>query len=274
MKKRESKGKFLNPKNLLIGFVVIIIFLLILNYFYPLLNIINQNDGAGELYQLFPVEPIPLGGSPEYNDKDILKCSVKIIIECPNDGVSKISGTIIDTRDGFGLISTVGHAFRDHIDTGNSGELKDGCKIKIDPQWDNNENTIPGKLRHCNLNDDVGFVSIPLPPGAQKCPLASKDFEYKVGMKLIKAGCPEGHACTIRTVSITHINRYLGQPNIEISPAQKEGESGGGVFDENGNLVCIMYASDYEDNEGLCTPLSGIMDNLKACGLDKIIGVK
>ena len=77
MKERgEKKGNdIFSPRNLLIGFFVVIILLLIINYFYPVFSIskmfFNQNYYNGELYSEIDegLEEGFGGSSPEYNCK-------------------------------------------------------------------------------------------------------------------------------------------------------------------------------------------------------------
>jgi len=84
MKERGSRNKIFSSKNLLIGFIVIIIFLLIFNYFYPVFLInnkfFNQNFNLGELYATKDGEgssPDPPGSDDRAKGCDELKCDKK-----------------------------------------------------------------------------------------------------------------------------------------------------------------------------------------------------
>jgi hypothetical protein len=69
---------------------------------------------------------------------------------------------------------------------------------------------------------------------------------------------------------VTSLNRYQGPPNIETTGAPVEGRSGGGLFNQNGQLIGVCFAADKEGNEGLYAALKAIHDELNVRGLSDI----
>jgi hypothetical protein len=69
---------------------------------------------------------------------------------------------------------------------------------------------------------------------------------------------------------VTWLDRYQGPPNIEASGAPVIGRSGGGLFNEQGQLVGVCFAVDKEGNKGLYAGIQSIHDELSQLGLQEI----
>jgi hypothetical protein len=67
---------------------------------------------------------------------------------------------------------------------------------------------------------------------------------------------------------VTWLDRYQGPPNIETSGAPVEGRSGGGLFNDKGELIGVCFAADYEGNKGLYAGLDSIHEMLGRLKLD------
>ncbi len=145
-----------------------------------------------------------------------------VIVRCQDrDGsISGGSGTVIDSRDGYSLVLSCGHVFRDAAGTSVNVSLHDG-------------RVVVGKLIKRSDEPDLALVSVPITSPAYS-PLAAGDVSQQqatvtIGLFGVKAGL-------VRTV-----NRYAGLPNFTVARQSTEGDSGGGVFNDRGELIGVHW---------------------------------
>jgi S1-C subfamily serine protease len=138
---------------------------------------------------------------------------------------------------------------------------------EVGPQGVRIVETVEGRVISYDLERDIAFVSIrPTRPvcvaqvAPSRTPIAKGDLAASVG-------CSNGENPTVVATRITYIDRYLGPPNIETSGAPPIGRSGGGLFNEQGQLVGVCNAADKEGNRGLYAGLESIHDELDRLGL-------
>ena len=129
---------------------------------------------------------------------------------------------------------------------------------------------LPGELVEYNLDRDIGLVSIRPTAPVRVAPVAPPQTTIDRGDRLTSVGCNRGQEPTALATRVTNVDRYQGPPNIEASGAPVEGRSGGGLFNQQGQLVGVCFAADYEGNEGLYTALESIHDELDRLSLSDI----
>jgi S1-C subfamily serine protease len=202
--------------------------------------------------------------SEQLNGK-LLSSSVRLTVEDAK-GRSHGTATIIDAREGEALLVTCGHLFRD-----SKGQAPVNVEIyEISPQGLRVVETVQGKVVSYDLDRDLAFVTIrPTRPvcvaaiAAPRTPVGKGDLAASVG-------CSNGQDPTVMATRITWLDRYQGPPNIEASGAPVVGRSGGGLFNDTGELIGVCFAADYEGNRGLYAGLESIHDELTRLGLDDI----
>jgi hypothetical protein len=101
-------------------------------------------------------------------------------------------------------------------------------------------------------------------------PVAPSGTQLEHGAPVTSVGCNHGDNPTARETRITAINRYQGFPNVEAGGAPVEGRSGGGLFNEQGNLIGICFAADPRQDEGLYASLSSIHAKLDELQLSMV----
>jgi hypothetical protein len=121
-----------------------------------------------------------------------------------------------------------------------------------------------------DLKRDIALVGIWPNREVTVARIAARDDKLDRGMRVMSVGCSNGNDPTVLASRITALDRYQGPPNIETSGAPVEGRSGGGLFNDAGELVGVCFAADYESNEGLYAGLESIHDELAARGLSDI----
>jgi thiol-disulfide isomerase/thioredoxin len=207
----------------------------------------------------------PIGTREPLTDSfamELISSSVRLRVDDPG-GHSYGTGTIIDTRSGEALVITCGHLFRDSKGQGPImveifAATADGVRVV---------EQVPATLVDYNLDRDIGLVSIKATNNLRVAPVASTETLVDRGDRVTSVGCDHGKDPTALASRVTNVDRYQGPPNIEISGAPVEGRSGGGLFNDNGQLVGVCFAADYEGNEGLYTALASIHDELDRLGL-------
>ena len=186
-----------------------------------------------------------------------LAATVRLRIESENMQ-SNGSGTVIWTQNGEALIITCGHIFRD---------MKSSDQLFIDFYRNGNWVNAPGQvLQFFADKHDIGMVRCTLPFEVEPVGINYSE-PLAVGSPVFSIGCDRGTPPAIQETQITCLNRYLGEPNIEVAGAPVDGRSGGGLFDAQGNLVGICNAADHQDNEGIYAGQGQIIYQLQTLSL-------
>lgn len=185
-----------------------------------------------------------------------------------SEGESFGTGTIIDSRPGRTLILTCGHLFR---------QWKKGSRVHVDLfRGDKVVATIVGSDVRYELDEragiDIALVSIPTDQPLPARPVASAGTRIRAGARVASVGCGGGDPPTVQVQKITALNRYKGADNIECSTMPVVGRSGGGLFDENGNVIGVCMCEDRHYREGLYAGLNTIRGFLTRQNLGALCG--
>jgi hypothetical protein len=188
------------------------------------------------------------GVAAPVNASDLISASVRLRVQDP-DGASTGSGTVVDVRNGFALILTCGHLFR-----ASSG--KSPVEVTLfhqGAQGPEVREILAGKVLAYDLRDgyDLGLVHVPLQSPVKPLRIANPQGPVTPGEPVVSVGCNHGDLPSIRQSQVTHVNRYQGAPNVEAAGAPVEGRSGGGLFNQRGELIGVCFAADPSDDEGL-----------------------
>jgi S1-C subfamily serine protease len=217
-----------------------------------------------------PESTLPAGfdGSSRLESRlsTLLSASVRLCVEDAK-GRSYGTGTVIDARDGDALIVTCGHLFRESRGQG---------PIAVDlfeatPQGIRSAGHTTGRVISYDLERDVALVAIQPGRPLAVAPLGPLRANSQRGDRVVTIGCNNGQDPTMLSTRITAIDRYQGAPNIEAGGAPVEGRSGGGLFNERGELIGVCYAADYEGNEGLYAAIEAVHDELDRRGLRELV---
>jgi hypothetical protein len=208
--------------------------------FRPFPPIVADSRSGGSTFEL---QTNPLRGL----DERLLASSVRLRVDEAN-GYSFGSGTIIDFRPaadgrgGFALVLTCGHVFRDS--TGNDG-------VHVDLFDDGTPTTLPGRIVSYDLDRDIGLVSFATNRPVTPLPLAPADAKVSRSDKVISVGCDHGKDPSVHRSHVMAINSFMGPKNLQVAGQPAVGRSGGGLFDEQGNLIGICNFADPTDRAGL-----------------------
>jgi hypothetical protein len=218
----------------------------------------------------FGAQPPAVAGPLPGDHAKLLSTTVRFTIAEPN-GRSFGTGTIIDARSGEALVVTCAHLFR-----GPDGKPIDPAgKISIELF-----NTVTGVVRVAekvegqlishDFDADVALVAIRPSVAVPSSRVAASPGDLRVGAGARSVGCDLGADPTVRETQIVDLNRYDGPPNIEASGAPIQGRSGGGLFNEAGELIGVCNFADEPSNEGIYAGLASIHAQLDRIGLSDL----
>ena len=165
-----------------------------------------------------------------------------------NGAVGIATGTIIDTHGAEALVLTCGHVFRD---------TKGQTPISVEVFAQGRIIKVPGQVIDYDAGPrDIGLVSIRPGVSVAPVPVVGSSDGIRSGSPAFSFGCDRGADPSRRDTRITAVNKYnqnIGASNLEIAGAPTIGRSGGGLFDQQGNLIGVCNAADFEDDIGIYT---------------------
>jgi hypothetical protein len=159
-------------------------------------------------------------------------------------------------------VLTCGHLFRS---SGGKGPIE-LTLFTPGPNGADVRTTVEGTLIDYDLERDLALVCFAPDSQVAVAPVAPSADAMQVGQPAVSVGCEHGANPTPWPTKITAIDRYQGPPNIEAAGAPVEGRSGGGLFNDAGQLVGVCNAADPGRDEGLYASLASIhakLDSLK-----------
>ena len=187
--------------------------------------------------------------------------TVRIRVEEPRHE-SVGTGTIIDSHNGEALVLTCGHLFRE-----NQGQTK----ITVETFLGGQVQMYPATLIDFQAKDmDIGLIAFRPNVATPVARLIPKNRTLIEGQPVFSWGCDRGALPSRRDSRITKLNRYLGAANVEVDGEPVEGRSGGGLFDERGELIGVCYAADPELKEGLYNGADVVYFELAKLGLQRL----
>jgi len=192
----------------------------------------------------------PRGGGRQVARIDPMAASTRIRIK-DKQGIVYGSGTIIDSRPGRTIVLTCGHIFRN---------LADESSVEVDIFKGDQAETYVGKVLRFDLESDVGLLTIASDVPLSKSLVAAVDVRQLPNDRVFSIGCGGGEEPTRQDIRVTRLNPYLGPHNLECTRTPIQGRSGGGLFNEKGEIIGVCFAADPDPNRqcGLYAGLKAI----------------
>jgi hypothetical protein len=117
---------------------------------------------------------------------------------------------------------------------------------------------------------DIGLLSFKTEIQVPVAKLLPRGTALREGESVASFGCDGGADPTRRDSQITKLNRYMGPSNVEVATAPVQGRSGGGLFNQSGQLIGVCYAADKELDEGLYSGPEVVYEQLSRLGLTRL----
>lgn len=192
---------------------------------------------------------------------DPMQVTVRIRIEDGNT-LSFGTGTIIDQHRQEALVLTCGHLFRG---------LSPAARVTVEVPLEGRLEACPGTVVDYQFQTaDIGLVSFQTSQKLAVAPLLPRGVQLHEGEKVCSIGCDHGANPSRRDSQITKLNRYLGAPNVEVAKAPVQGRSGGGLFNDRGELIGVCYAAEPTLDEGLYSAPEVVYTQLNRLGLSRL----
>ena len=207
--------------------------------------------------QLNSVAPRPGGSARTDAQARAMAAAIRLRIE-DSRGQSFGSGTVIDVHGKEVLALTCAHIFRESQGKG---------RILIDTFDSQGTSTVRGQLIGHDFDRDVALVSFRPRTTIEPVPVAANMSRLQEGSQLFSIGCNKGDDPTIMQGRLKAIDRYMGAGNFVVSGEPIDGRSGGGLFDNQGQLVGVCNAADPQANEGIYASLKEVHHQLDQKGL-------
>ena len=183
-------------------------------------------------------------------ERRALESTVRLKVEDP-EGISYATGTVIHQHGEECLVITCGHVFRDAEGKG---------EITAEFGFENGMvQTAPGQLIYYDAKArDIGLVAIKTKRTFDSVPVATQGDTVEQGQAVFSIGCDHGEDPTIRRSQIKNRAAYDGAIKYDIYGRPVDGRSGGGLFNQDGELIGICNAAAVEVDEGIYTALETI----------------
>jgi hypothetical protein len=220
-----------------------------------------RSDGAkARIRTVSDTAAAPTGtpGSGSASGRDLIERSVRIIVEEPRTR-SFGTGTIIRSVSGETLILTCAHLFE--------GSSRD---VKTTVEFLGGETRLSGELVARDREADVSLVRVTPDRVFAAARVASRQFMVAPGARTMSVGCDNGQQPSVREMRITAVNRYLGAPTIECTGQPAQGRSGGGLFNEAGELIGVCSAAEPSEKRGIYGGLAAVHKLLDQQGLTNL----
>jgi thiol-disulfide isomerase/thioredoxin len=183
--------------------------------------------------------------------------SARLVVDDPK-GRAFGTGTVIRSVPGETLVLTCSHLF--------DGDTS-GRKATIELFGSATPRRLTGELVARDREADIALVRISSDQVFPSAPIAPRRFPLAPGLPAHSVGCDHGQQPSIRAMRVTAVNRYLGAPTIECTGQPVQGRSGGGLFNQAGELMGVCSAADPAERRGIYAGLAAIHALLDRQGL-------
>ena len=168
-------------------------------------------------------------------------------------GFSYATGTVIHCHNGEWLVLTCGHVFRDSRGRG---------EISVEYDFaDDRPVRAPARLISYDAGArDIGLIAVSA--GVDKTPVQVATRKAKVdrGLDVFSIGCDHGEPPTIRRTRVKRKAAYDKERVVkyDIYGRPVDGRSGGGLFNDKGEIIGVCNAACVDFDEGIYTALDTI----------------
>ena len=196
------------------------------------------------------------------NERLALQATVKLKVEDP-EGISYATGTVIHSHQGEYLVMTCGHVFRE---AGWDGEITAEYGFTK-----SRKKSAPGQLIFFDADArDVALVAIRTSDAIDPVQIAAAQSNIEPGQTIFSIGCDHGDDPTIRHSRIKNRAAYDGAIKYDIFGRPVDGRSGGGLFNDRGELIGVCNAAAVEVDEGIYTALDTLYWQLAKVNLEHL----
>ncbi len=172
------------------------------------------------------------------------------------------TGTIVHSAMGQSVILTCAHLFPEkHRD----------IVVEVDIFQNGKAARFPAAIVKGSHDSDLAILKIQNSTILPFVKLNQQPESLKKGQEVFSFGCDNGRPPSLLLSKILRINQFNGPANLTCEKDPVQGRSGGGLFDDRGQLLAVCSAADRKNGEGLYMSMPAIVALVKKCGMDHIL---
>jgi thiol-disulfide isomerase/thioredoxin len=186
--------------------------------------------------------------SDRHSDQELIQRSVRIVVD---DAKSRSfgTGTVIRSVPGETLVLTCAHLFQG---------VSRQAKTTVEFFGAAERPRLGAEVLARDSEADVCLVRVIAPQVFPTARVAGRKSMPSTGQATASVGCDNGADPTVRHMKVTAVNRYVGAPTTECSGEPVEGRSGGGLFNDAGEVIGVCSARDPADHRGIYGGLAAL----------------
>jgi len=168
------------------------------------------------------------------------------------------TGTIVYSAETEATVLTCAHLFLNIA--------SDSSEVQVEVFHDGTVTPFTARVLGGDHDADLAFLRISTAERLPSIHLTQLEPEVRQNQTLVSYGCNEGATHSRLDTKVVDINRYKGPDNLVCATDPESGRSGGGLFNENGELVGVCSCADRDQKEGLYmayAPILSLIDRLK-----------
>lgn len=204
--------------------------------------------------------------SPEVSvDDDIIAATVRVRVQSRDGSKEDVgTGTILHSSDNESIILTCAHLFQDIGKT---------PSVAIDVFRAGKVLNYPARIVRGDHHSDLAILQVqnrrPLPVVS----LASLNQDTPPESAAFSIGCDHGEPPSVLSTKVVELDRYnVNIPShLVCSVAPKQGRSGGGLYNEAGQLIGVCSCADRKKEEGLYMGRRPILDLFRQAKLAHLL---
>jgi hypothetical protein len=204
-----------------------------------------------------PSGPAKPDAAVEPQSLNLIARSVRLVVEDPRSR-SFGTGTIIRSIAGESLVLTCSHLF---------DGASEKTKTTVEFFGSSTGEKLNGELVSRDRAADVALVRVSTREVFPTAPVAPRSFAPAPGQSVASVGCDHGDDATVQPSRITAVNRYQGAATIECAGQPVQGRSGGGLFNQAGELIGVCSAAEPREHKGIYGGLAAVQSLLDRQGL-------
>lgn len=231
-----------------------------------LISSIWQRNGGGSGFE-FPKATIrgqsPSPDSDSAADSLAAAAAATVRVRVTGSKLQDVgTGTIIHSEQGMSLILTCAHLFREQDKT---------AVVEIDVFQNGKPIRFPVTDYSGSHRLDLALLRIRNAAPLPSVRLTDEAPGVLPEQAAFTLGCDNGRPPSVLDVKILRVNQYDGPGNITCTFDPVQGRSGGGLFDERGNLLAVCSAADRREKQGLYMSREAILTLLEEQKLEHIL---
>lgn len=219
----------------------------------------NSNAGSNGSAAARIPKPLDRGGRfavahrPSLAEQTAFNATVRLRVVDPS-GTSHGTGTIIHSQGLDALVLTCGHIFR---------ESKGRGRIEADVLFPEGATTVTGKLiSYDSRAHDIALLTLRTHKNIPPVKVAGRKDSLIKFEEVFTVGCDKGRSPTIRRSHYKRKATYDGVEKHDVYGRPIDGRSGGGLFNQRGELIGVCNAAAVHADEGIYSGLKTIYHQL------------